>query len=43
MSGPDAGSAQWPAQAHQREGLPLPAELNVVGYLARKPEGADHQ
>ena len=31
------------AQAHQREGLPLRAELNVVGYLARKPEGADHQ
>jgi SAM-dependent methyltransferase len=30
------------AQAHQREGLPLRAELNVVGYLARKPEGADH-
>jgi SAM-dependent methyltransferase len=31
------------AQAHQRDGLPLRAELNVVGYLARKPEGADHQ
>jgi SAM-dependent methyltransferase len=30
------------AQEHQREGLPLRAELNLVGYLARKPEGADH-
>ena len=28
------------AQGQLREGLPLRAELNVVGYLARKPEGA---
>jgi SAM-dependent methyltransferase len=28
------------AQAHLRDGLPLRAEINVVGYLARKPEGA---
>ena len=28
------------AQAQLRDGLPLRAELNVVGYLARKPEGA---
>jgi SAM-dependent methyltransferase len=29
------------AQQHLRDGLPLRAELNVVGYFARKPEGAD--
>jgi SAM-dependent methyltransferase len=29
------------AKAQQREGLPLRAEINVVGYLARKPEGAE--
>jgi hypothetical protein len=23
----------------RRDGLPLRAEINVVGYLARKPEG----
>jgi SAM-dependent methyltransferase len=28
------------AQAQLREGLPLRAEINVVGYFARKPEGA---
>ena len=28
------------AQRQLRDGLPLRAELNVVGYLARKPEGA---
>jgi nucleotide-binding universal stress UspA family protein len=30
-------------QAHQqvREGVPLRAEINVVGYLARKPEGVN--
>jgi SAM-dependent methyltransferase len=28
------------AQAQLRDGLPLRASLNVVGYLARKPEGA---
>jgi hypothetical protein len=28
------------AQARLREGLPLRAEINVVGYYARKPEGA---
>jgi SAM-dependent methyltransferase len=28
------------AQEQLRDGLPLRAELNVVGYLARKPEGA---
>jgi hypothetical protein len=29
-------------QAHRqlRDGLPLRAEIKVVGYLARKPEGA---
>jgi len=27
------------AEAHLRDGLPLRAEINVVGYLARKPEG----
>jgi SAM-dependent methyltransferase len=29
------------AQAHLRDGLPLRAEIKVVGYLARKPEGPD--
>jgi SAM-dependent methyltransferase len=29
------------ALRHQRDGLPLRAVLNVVGYLARKPEGAE--
>jgi len=28
------------AQGQLREGLPLRAEINVVGYLARKPKGA---
>ncbi len=28
------------AQEHLRDGLPLRAEINVVCYLARKPEGA---
>jgi SAM-dependent methyltransferase len=28
------------AQGQVRDGLPLRAEINVVGYLARKPEGA---
>jgi SAM-dependent methyltransferase len=28
------------AEGHLRDGLPLRAEINVVGYLARKPEGA---
>jgi SAM-dependent methyltransferase len=28
------------AQGRLRDGLPLRAEINVVGYLARKPEGA---
>jgi SAM-dependent methyltransferase len=28
------------ARAQLRDGLPLRADLNVVGYLARKPEGA---
>ena len=28
------------AQAHLRDGLPLRAEISVVGYLARKPETA---
>jgi len=28
------------AQEQQRDGLPLRAGINVVGYLARKPEGA---
>jgi SAM-dependent methyltransferase len=27
------------ASEHLRDGLPLRAEINVVGYLARKPEG----
>jgi hypothetical protein len=30
------------ARAQLRDGLPIRAELNVVGYLARKPEGAQH-
>jgi len=29
------------AQERLRDGLPLRAEINVVGYLARKPEGAE--
>jgi SAM-dependent methyltransferase len=29
------------AQGRLRDGLPLRAEINVVGYLARKPEGAE--
>jgi SAM-dependent methyltransferase len=29
------------AQARLRDGLPIRAEINVVGYLARKPEGAE--
>jgi hypothetical protein len=29
------------AQGQLREGLPLRADINVVGYLARKPEGAE--
>jgi hypothetical protein len=28
------------AQGQLRDGLPLRAEIKVVGYLARKPEGA---
>ena len=28
------------ARQQQRDGLPLRAEINVVGYLARTPEGA---
>ena len=28
------------AQGQLRDGLPLRADINVVGYLARKPEGA---
>jgi SAM-dependent methyltransferase len=28
------------ARGQMRDGLPLRAEINVVGYLARKPEGA---
>jgi SAM-dependent methyltransferase len=30
------------ARGQLREGLPLRAEIKVVGYLARKPGGADH-
>lgn len=30
------------AQGQRRDGLPLQAEVNVVGYLAREPEGAEH-
>jgi SAM-dependent methyltransferase len=30
------------AEQHLRDGLPLRAEIKVVGYLARKPEGAAH-
>jgi SAM-dependent methyltransferase len=29
------------AEAHLRDGLPLRAELKVVAYLARKPDGTD--
>ncbi len=29
------------AQGQLRDGLPLRADINVVGYLARKPEGAE--
>jgi SAM-dependent methyltransferase len=29
------------AQGQLRDGLPLCAELNVAGYLARKPQGAE--
>lgn len=29
------------AEAQLRDGLPLRAEIKVVGYLARKPEGAE--
>jgi SAM-dependent methyltransferase len=29
------------ARGQLRDGLPIRAELNVVGYLARKPEGAE--
>ena len=42
--GPDAfhQAAVDQARAHVVDGLPLRAEINVVGYQARKPEG-DHQ
>ena len=38
--GPEAfhDAAVDEARAHVRDGLPLRAEINVVGYLARKPE-----
>ena len=39
MTRPGAGSAQW---VMVDEGLPLRASIDVVGYLARKPEGAEH-
>jgi hypothetical protein len=29
------------AQGQLRDGLPLRAQINVVGYLARKPEGVE--
>jgi SAM-dependent methyltransferase len=29
------------AEEHRRDGLPLRAEINVVGYLARKPGGTE--
>jgi hypothetical protein len=29
------------AQRQLRDGLPLRADINVVGYLARKPEAAE--
>jgi hypothetical protein len=29
------------ARGQLRDGLPLRADINVVGYLARKPEGAE--
>jgi SAM-dependent methyltransferase len=35
------GAAIEQAQEHLREGLPLRAEIKVVGYLARKPEGTE--
>jgi SAM-dependent methyltransferase len=31
------------ARAHLQDGLPLRAEIKVVGYLARKPEGAAYR
>jgi SAM-dependent methyltransferase len=31
------------ANEQVRDGLPLRADINVVGYLARKPEEADHR
>lgn len=38
---PGAGEQLAAAMARERlrDGLPLRAEINVVGYLARKPEG----
>jgi hypothetical protein len=33
-------AAVEPAQGQLRDGLPVRAGINVVGYLARKPEGA---
>ena len=35
------GNCRKYAQGELRDGLPLRAEINVVGYLARKPEGAE--
>jgi hypothetical protein len=32
-------AAREQARQQVREGLPLRAEIDVVGYLARKPEG----
>jgi hypothetical protein len=43
MTRPGAGSSPWAveqAQGQLRDALPLRAEIKVVGYLARKPEGA---
>jgi SAM-dependent methyltransferase len=34
-------AAQANAEQHSRQGLPLRATIDVVGYLARKPEGAE--
>jgi SAM-dependent methyltransferase len=34
-------AAAGQAEEHVRDGLPLRAQLNVVGYLARKPEAAE--
>ena len=34
-----ARRSSW-REGRQRDGLPLRAEINLVGYLARKPEGA---